>query len=236
MPRLIVTSDWHADWNTAGAVRFDDVRDAVMQVVDACRSDDVFMFLGDLTDPESLRANLSIKLAVQVASELKSRDVCQFWIPGNHDVVEDGYGSSTLSALEAMPGVDAYSRPKVVQDSPSGITVVALPFTPRAFAYDPEAFVRSAVVPGDADPERIVVISHLNVEGIGPGSETVDMPRGRDVFLPREAIRERWPKALILNGHYHRRQVFDGVHVPGSLVRLMFSEEHNKPGFLIVEV
>jgi DNA repair exonuclease SbcCD nuclease subunit len=232
MKRLIITSDWHADWNTAGSVRYEDVRKAVGEVVEACKPGDLFLFLGDLADPEALRSHLASGLAMRVFDELDDRKVDQVWIPGNHDVVEDGYGSSTLSVLESFKVLHATPQVQVID----GVTVLSFPYVPRALAYKPEEFVESIRLPANADPNRMVVISHLNIEGIGPGSETTDMPRGRDVFLPLTSVRKRWPKALVFNGHYHRRQRFDGVHIPGSLCRLMFSEEHNEPGFLIAEV
>ena len=112
-----------------------------------------------------------------------------------------------------------------------GCDVLALPFTSRAHAYDPAEAVRQNGTDAPA-----LVLGHLNIEGIEPGSETADFPRGREVFLPVPLIRERFPNATIACGHYHRRQVFQGVHIPGSLARLTFGEEENEPGFLIAEV
>ena len=43
-------------------------------------------------------------------------------------------------------------------------------------------------------------------------------------------------RVTMLNGHYHRMQEAGGVRIPGSLVRLRFDEEHNDPGFLVLEV
>jgi hypothetical protein len=56
------------------------------------------------------------------------------------------------------------------------------------------------------------------------------------VFFPISTVRKRWPKAVMMNGHYHERQNYRGVQVPGSLVRLTHSEEKNDPGFLVLEV
>ncbi len=81
-----------------------------------------------------------------------------------------------------------------------------------------------------------VVLGHLMVEGIGPGSETMDMARGRDVFLPVEEIRKAWPEAVIVNGHYHEAREFNGVHFPGSLARLTRSDIAHQPGYLTVEI
>jgi hypothetical protein len=79
----------------------------------------------------------------------------------------------------------------------------------------------------------------LTVPGIEPGSETREMPRGREVRYPVEAIRERWgDRAVMLNGHYHRayHRAESPVVVPGSLERLTRGEARNEPGCLILEV
>ena len=74
--------------------------------------------------------------------------------------------------------------------------------------------------------------------GIHPGSETEDMPRGREVLFPGEQTRGAVAR---MNGHYHARQTHglgDGgpdVIIPGSLARLGFGEESNEPGFLLVD-
>ncbi len=82
------------------------------------------------------------------------------------------------------------------------------------------------------NPHVDAVFGHLMLEGIGPGSETRDMPRGRNVFWPTEVIAECWPKALLVGGHYHVAQVFSRVNVVGSLARLTRGEVGSTPQFL----
>ncbi len=40
----------------------------------------------------------------------------------------------------------------------------------------------------------------------------------------------------MVHGHYHQQQVFDGIHIPGSLARLTAGEEKHRPSFLVLEV
>ena len=116
---------------------------------------------------------------------------------------------------------------------PTDLGLFGLPFTAPNRAYDPERVVEEF----ESGGRKIkVVAGHLNIEGIEPGSETTSMARGREVFWPKAAIKKKFPKALWLNGHYHRQQVFQGIHIPGSLLRLAHDEEDNKPGFLVFEV
>jgi DNA repair exonuclease SbcCD nuclease subunit len=84
----------------------------------------------------------------------------------------------------------------------------------------------------------LIILSHLNIEGIEVGSESDKFARGRDVFLDLEALREVSKKrpTIVLQGHYHKRQVLDNIYVVGSLCRLNFGEQENQPGYQIVEI
>jgi DNA repair exonuclease SbcCD nuclease subunit len=251
--KILATSDWHVDASTAGFDRGDDISAAVWETVEVAAREkvDLYLFLGDLCDPGTMRSHRAEAVAVRTAAALWFRHrIPSRWLTGNHDVIEDGSGSHTLAGVVGLAhglhetehsgyiGVLAspYVEP-VLQNfvrASQMIDMIYLPFTPRSHGYDPEDWVRKCGA--GSHGRKVIVAAHLNIEGIESGSETAEMPRGRDVFLPLDAIRERWPDALVLNGHYHRRQVYKGVVVPGSLERLTFGEERNQPGFLIVEV
>lgn len=245
--KIIVSGDWHLDWSTAGLPRFDDGRAAVEVVLEAARREgaELFVFLGDLTNPESVRAHRAVGVAVDVATRLWfGAGIASRWLVGNHDVIEDGSGCSSLEPLralaEALPrgressdqGIKVYDRPTV--ETFRGKRLLALPFTPRSHAYDPTTVALE--VWSNSRDQVAAVFGHLNVEGLEPGSEVADMPRGREVVLPVSKLDSYWPTARVFNGHYHRRQLFGRVHVPGSLQRLTFGEEQNSPGYLIAEV
>ncbi len=251
--KILITSDWHGDANTAGVSREDDVAIAVREVILAAANEevDLVFFLGDLCDPDSTRTHRAAALGTLAATTLwvKHR-IPSRWLVGNHDVIEDGSGGNTLAGISAVeyafrsdgkdPPILVYEQPAMEIIHPrlpgrEAVTLVALPFTPRSHPYDPADYVRWASKQMPVDGPWIIA-GHLNVEGIEPGSETNDMPRGRDVFFPVKACKECFPRALLLNGHYHQRQLFNGVLIPGALERLTFGEEHNTPGFLIVEV
>ena len=234
--KIAVSSDWHCDWTTSGVLRFDDVRKAAHETVDAARDHkvDAYMFLGDLQDPDSgARVFHGVALSLAIAKRLSDLGIPSFWIPGNHDVIEDGTGASTLTPLEAadIRGCHVMWYPEVLPLLSA--SVIALPFTPTSHRYDPIAefeALRSKAIP-DAP---LIVIGHLQLEGIIPGEETIDMPRGRDVFFPVDTVRPH--AALMMNGHYHRQQRHNGVHIPGALQRLTHGEETHQPGYLIVEL
>lgn len=255
--KILFTSDWHLDASTCGVDRFDDVVGAVKETVATAIAEkvDLYVFLGDLCDPDANRSPRCVSVAIDVASELQANDIESRWLTGNHCVIEDGSGTSVLSPLKAAepkpsagtarwrvidaPTVELLSR------TPNGppIAFVWLPYVPRCASYDAKEFVRDAgLFAADAgvfatQTVNVVVGGHLSIRDMHPGSETIDMPRGRDLWLPVDEIAERWPGATVVSGHYHRAQTDPGgILIPGSLARLTFGEESNTPGFLIVEV
>jgi DNA repair exonuclease SbcCD nuclease subunit len=244
--KIICSSDWHADASTAGLDRFEDVERLVWDHVYATAVDErvgLFIFLGDLCDPDTRRSHRSIALAHEVAFDLHREGIESRWLVGNHDVVEDGSGTSTLSAL-AMVRDMGPSWPRVYEDpcveqiraerSSGSVTIVALPYPSRARAYDPIAFVEGLDMPGDGS---ILFAGHLSIAGIRPGSESGEMARGREVLWPIDAIRRRFgDRATCVGGHIHRAQEFDTIRVAGSLERLRFDEEEHSPGFLLIEI
>lgn len=240
--RLIVTSDFHLDWFTDGYDRYNDVRSAVSQVLAEVKKDDVFLFLGDLTNPYSRTVHRAASTAVGVAAHLSVRGIQQHWLTGNHDVQDDGIGSHTLMGVQAaeLPRCRVHDVPRGCDlfdgdEDRNRIYLITLPYTSLSRTYDPEEFIKS--VRESINPKsKVIIAGHLMIDGITPGSETTDMARGRDVYFPLEACKKHFPKALLLNGHYHEAQTFKGIRIPGSLARLTHGEETNKPSFLALEI
>lgn len=252
--KILCTSDWHRDAFTAGLARAADVERSARATVELARRErcDGYVFLGDLADPGP-RALAASALAIELASELARAGVWSRWLVGNHDVVEDGSGSSTLSPLASAcwrirdeagwkrDPCRVWSEACAEYVGDPEVLFLALPHSPRSRSYSPVEAVKELARGWSFECEhRIVLIfGHLTVPGIEPGSETREMPRGREVRYPVEAIRERWgDRAVMLNGHYHRayRRAESPVAVPGSLERLTRGEARNEPGCLILEV
>lgn len=237
--KIFVVSDVHLDAVTAGVSRFEEISGLLMSVAERAveESADAFFFLGDLCDPDSGPDVLRIlPIAMHAIRKLDRAGVDSYWLAGNHDVVEDGRGTTTLDPLRG------HYESAVVVTVPTiswndNVAVCWLPFVERAANYDPEATVRDFYAKTPSAKAHVVA-GHLNLEGISPGSETTDMARGRDVFFPIDAATKCAPagsKVLLMNGHYHRQQVYRGVHVPGSLARLRFDEESHDPGYLVID-
>ncbi len=240
--RIVTTSDWHGDWSTDGVPRLEHIADAAMASAQYAIDNkaDAYLFLGDLMDPDCGQVAFHVlRFAIDVAMTLHEAGIPSLWLPGNHDVIEDGTGATTLDPLTGLARVTG-GRVKVLDAccpvDLAGVEVWAFPFTASCRAYDPPARAR-AMAAMDDGKKPIIAAGHLMLDGIHPGSETTDMPRGRDVKLPLEQLRSGKVKpAVILNGHYHQQQCHDGVWIPGSLERLVHGEEKNVPGWLMVEV
>ncbi len=239
--KIVMSSDWHGDQSTAGVDRFEDVCGAVDQSVDAAikMNADAYVMCGDLTDPNTVRSHRAVAKAIEVQRTLDEAGIVPIFVAGNHDVIEDGSGMTTMSALAATGRGYVYESPGA--DHVRGVTVIALPFTSTSHDYDPAEHiveVKGALESGGAaNRDRpVLILGHLNAEGISPGSETTDMPRGRNVYWPLDAIGECFPDATVVGGHYHTPQTYKGLTIIGSMVRLRFDERDNEPGYIVVEV
>lgn len=226
--QLVFVSDLHADARTAGYDRHEDVETALDQAVRrAIDLDATLVCLGDLCDPDSPNLIRCICMAQRAARRVRR----SIWVAGNHDVLEDGHGTTTLDPIFA----EVMTRPKIVRLDAKK-RAIFLPYTASGFSYDPEASLREFRKQIDEGGTVVVIGIHLMLEGISIGSETEDFPRGRDVFFPIDLARELFPEAILVAGHYHEPQIFRGVHVVGSLCRLTRSEVGNNPRYLVIDV
>jgi DNA repair exonuclease SbcCD nuclease subunit len=249
--RVLHTSDWHLDWVTLGVPRFPELaRSASVTVSTAVsREVDLFAFTGDLSDPDSGTGVFrAAGCALACAARLHRAAIPSVWIAGNHDVIEDGSGDTTLTPLAEAHALEGKVDPGAVfvfqhpghLELHQGVHLLLLPYTATSHGYDPTAVLREWLKQLDG---TILILSHLMVPGMAPGEETTEMSRGREVVLPVDLLREesRRRPVVVLQGHYHRRHVerWDhggGLYVVGSIGRLTFGEAEHVPGCHVVEV
>ncbi len=244
--RAVIISDLHLDHVTLGVPREAEVRAAVEASVNHALSKevDLWVCLGDVMDPDcGPQSFRHVEFLVRQARLLAEEGIHSVFVAGNHDVVEDSHGGTTLSPLKGVwpKYVHVIDEPTILgygvfdhYGRPNQPNVIALPFTPASRPYDPAEFLRASL-----DDQRMnLVLSHLTgVEGVIPGEEVTDMPRGREVTLPLELLAR--PDVLVLQGHFHRRQVHKHqgatVHICGSPTRFTFGEQSHEPAFMVVE-
>lgn len=248
--KILHCSDAHHDWKTGGVRRAEEVEEAFDQTVRTAIAEEVdaYVFTGDLSDPDDGPAALAAATcAISVALRLDAAGIPSFWLAGNHDVVEDGSGRSTLSPLRALAALTGRVRvfdrpalvalpgkPKVARGAPARL--LALPYPSLANAYDPKLAVEQAVR-ACGEGGQVVVATHLQFEGMHAGEESTEMARGREVRFPVESVPPGW---LTIAGHYHDGETIERagrqIRIAGSLVRLTHGEERNRPRYLIHEV
>jgi len=247
--KILVTGDWHLDHITQGVTRFPELQDVVRKMVETAIDEEVdaFVFGGDLCDPDSGSCVFrAVRVALGAAMALNDARIPNYWLVGNHDVIEDGTGDTTLDPLLALCGEGLGTT--VLRDpylfGCNGYAMLALPFTPTVRNYDAAQWVERTLTPGPSQSfgTGLVVLSHLSMPGVQPGEETTEMPRGRDVEFPLQAFADSGrPIAVTAQFHYHRQQTLELPHIgkcfiPGSLAQLTFSEEGKQSGFGIIEL
>ncbi len=244
MIRALVASDFHPDWPLLGRSRIEEVGIAMHESVDAAIESNCshYWFMGDLCDPDNGGDTFkSIELMLEISFRLRSKSIDMIVLAGNHDVETDGSSTTTLTPLRALEKL--YPRRFILAEAPRTVVLddhtmaLCLPYTAPSAAYEPATTATELM--RTARGRRVIVLAHLMLPGIHPGSETKDMPRGREVTFP---FKETSPAFMRFNGHYHARQTFDPkdggepIQIPGSVARLTFGEEPNQPGFLIVDI
>jgi len=251
MISIMLSSDWHVDASTAGVNRFAELSERIEWLVEEAINNKVehFMFLGDYQDPDACEWYKYQDLLVRVVVKLSQAGIRSHWLQGNHDVVKALSEHSTLSivrtvseALKVKPYF--YNRPTC---KPRDITegqpfnLVALPY-PSLATYNNDLCVANDVMKFASlcnASAPTIVISHMQIKGMVPGSESGDMARGLDHELPFDRLR-LLPNVRVYQGHYHRHQTVqrEGVEVVvvGSLARLHFDEEDHNPGYMMVKL
>lgn len=233
MNKFFITSDWHLDAVTAGVSRRREVHDAVQEIVERARIEGAgFIFAGDLCDPDALDSHRHTAAAVKIAMQLGagSPRVQSLWMVGNHDIVEDGHQTTTLSPLAAMGAEVIANHTRL---SFGDFTIGMLPYTAKTHPYDPTVVVCEWSTWG---PLPDVVIGHLDCAALQPGSETDTMARGRHIEWPLAALAQHVPGATLIGGHYHRGQQKGPLHIIGAPARFNFGESDHEPGYLSVEI
>lgn len=245
--RMLLFSDLHLDAVTMGVPRFEELLGTLAQVKEIARVNECssYVFLGDLCNPDSPTAFRCVAAMAEWGREMrKDLGAEGYFVDGNHDVVEDGHGTSVLSPLASVDGAEVVHSPsEYVQD---GVNLAFLPYPSRAKSYDPTKWAKVF------EKNTGLVFGHLNLKDAVPakreggdevdeygaivGTESEEMARGREVMWPVKNLRARCPGAKLFGGHYHGGVTFGGVHIVGSPALFTFGEQANRPRVGVIDL
>lgn len=238
--KLVLTGDWHLCATTCGVSRRDEIKQAVMQGPVKAAVDghaDLFVFLGDLTDPGSRMAVSDVAFPIEVARALGS--VESVWLAGNHDVVLAREPHTTLDALAAarLPGVIVSRGWEYVVR----LTRRGQERRPDLLLLPYEAYPTTGgeVTESGLQVSPFVALGHCTTFAgtVRDGSESAEFARGRGMAWPAGTERA----LFAANGHIHDPQDVElasgaTVHLVGSICRLTFGDAERERGFSIVEL
>ena len=212
--------------------------------IDICISEhvDAVLIAGDVFDKYSHGDRYATTDDVQVAVVeplmrlQKHNPGCRvIVVPGDHDLQGPGH-KNALAILRTVPGCTVVDYPQRIDlacatPGGEGIVVVAVPWqwSPDANA---ERDIMDNVVSNFGAPERQVLLSHLEVDGLKMTSNQVAEPKqstdARQFSVRRKFLDDLNVGHLAL-GNYHIR----GNGMIGALRQLNFGECGNPAGFEI---
>ncbi len=243
--KILLTTDWHLDWVTAGKPRLGEMCNHIEELILVVEREeiDVVAFLGDAFDPGQMLGPVYGDVLSRAAGRFASAArMGTIFLAGNHDVIETSGPCSTLAPLAGIqPWVDGLfvaERPSV--HDVGDVRFLLLPYVSRAAKKANPADLAGALGCCDVKMrgrKTLVVLGHMTIPGAVMGSESRELARGRDLDLP--SLAELEPD-LVVNGHYHFPSVVrhGGVDVviPGSPLQLTFGEPEADRGYVIAEV
>lgn len=183
-----------------------------------------------------------------------------FIVVGNHDIPNAFKRANSVEIYHTLqvPGVTIAQTPGLhVVDTRAGkVQIVALPWLSRSYilsnseyrSLDNEGLKRETISQVEAfidrkveelDPDLpAILVAHMSVEHATVGAER-DIMLGNDIIFPLSVIANPRFDYIAL-GHIHKHQVIRygraPIVYPGSLERVDFGEEHDKKGFVIVDI
>jgi DNA repair exonuclease SbcCD nuclease subunit len=161
--KFLLTGDLHLDAITAGCPRMAEVEEAFGQVVSRVHAERIYavVFMGDLCNPDrGARTLRSVNAAIEMFKSLVSSTGCAVVaLAGNHDVVHDGSGLTSLSPLRAAFGGRA---PDPGDPEGGGVRSRSTPRAPRTALGAPG---------GGPDPSGCPVPAYLLTPGVVGVSE-----------------------------------------------------------------
>lgn len=253
------------DTTTGVSSRLGDFLSAFDQVVEAAlgRQADLVIFAGDAYKTRDPSPTYQREFARRIR-RLSQAGVPTVLVAGNHDLPNAVGRAHTLEIFGILQVDNVYvARSPAVFDieTRSGpVQVAVLPWIVRSALLTRDALKDKSLQDADAlvlehveqilnghdglvarlSPDRPhILVAHGTVQGAAYGSERSVM-LGNDLILPLHLLKNpAWDYVAL--GHIHKHQALEPERLPpvvysGSVERIDFGEEHERKGFVFVEV
>lgn len=247
--KILFWSDTHLGLTIAGYDATEDAVRAGQVIVGAAEDADLVVFGGDLFNDARPKPYV-VATAIDLLTPIYKPFII---LPGNHDagqgniLVETEEGELTL-----QPAPDALEP---IRRLPWTQEYICIPEQPCIQEFGDHRFLLAGHI-SDAMAKSIAgcsaqdlidhvfeealrvgvsaVFSHLDVEGVTPGTE-MNIRRGNRLVMPWD-IAKRLP-CPIINGHIHTRQKkAPNLFQPGSVIATDFGDVDGKKGYMVLEV
>lgn len=262
MIRVLHTADWHVGKTLSRRSRLDETRQALKEVVEIARSEevDVVLVCGDVYEHQAPPAECEA-LVYETLLELEKLRVHTLLIPGNHDDAGRWKAVAPLLARCAVTVVPEIRRPDsggVVdlksRDGRTDLQVAALPWVHERRLGALQELMGAEEAPytlyadsvrrlishlcARLDPGKCSLLAaHVFIDGslIGGGERSLTV--GQTYAVTAAALPHVQYAAL---GHVHRPQRIPGSGIPahyaGSLLQLDFGEREQQKSVCIVDL
>ncbi len=250
----------HYDPQTGASSRLRDFADALDRAVDYAIDErvDLFLFAGDAYKTRDPNPTQQREFALRLRRLLES-NIPVFLLTGNHDMPNAMGRATSLDIFGTLPLTNLHvaRRPEVHRiDTPAGpLDVVAVPWIMRSALMTKdelknksidemnsellarlEAFLDGAVQALRPGVPAVLTL-HGSIAGATFSGERSAM-LGADLLIPRSLVANP-AFAYVALGHIHKHQQLcdrPPVVYCGGLERVDFGEEHDKKGFVVVEI
>lgn len=258
--RIIWGSDFHLGLRTETVDRTPEIVRIITRMCKYAHKSkaDAMVLGGDIFDKNNPSEGL-IATFIMLMNLMAKLDIPVYIIAGNHDSVADPERLSCLSFIKKLknkyPNFHLIEDIKCVKVKDTDLGPVHFTFYPhitRALLSTKKESVQKLGTQKYIDhmTDKIFkkiglggqnyVFSHLNVRGIIAGSEE-NLLKKSEVFLPHSITDQFDPtsgyvKPIIIQGHIHKKQQLDNIHIVGSPLHCGFGEDDQVKYFLDMEI
>ncbi len=259
--RLLHTGDWHLGRTLRGRSRLEETANALEQVVDIARDEEVDAVLvaGDVYDQRALSAEAD-RLFFETLLALHGHGISTVVVPGNHDSAPRFGALAGLLEHIGCSMVTRVRRPDSgglvrigARDGSHSAVIACVPFiSPRRFSDAAAEFVDIATGYNEYDdgvgrllsayeesfdPNAVnIVLGHLFVSGAKPAGSERQITIGADYAVSPMRLPGR--ATYVALGHIHRAQKVPGApceaRYAGSLLQLDFGERGQDKGVVLI--